>query len=514
MTMFSIVTPVYRPELPVFTDTVSSVLKQQFADWELILVNDCSGDPRLAAHLERLAEQDPRIRVVSREVNGGIVRASNDGVEAARGEFIALLDHDDLLNPHALLRVSEVVEANPEVDYIYTDEDKIGPANTHYDTFHKPDWSPERLRGQMYTSHLSVLRTSLVREVGGFRDGYDGSQDHDLVLRVTERARRIEHIPEVLYHWRVVAGSTAESGDNKPYAWDAGVRAVTDHLQRSGLRAIAERGDIRGLYRITREPDLERSVSVIIPTRGDSGIVGGSHRVFVVEAVRSLLAGTRHRNLEVVVVYDTVTPPAVLDQLRELAGDRLVLVEYDMPFNFSHKCNVGFLESRGEILLFLNDDVEAVSAEIPGSMAALFAEPDMGMVGAKLLYEDGTLQHGGHLYARGGFTHAYEAAAPGNPGSFGSLLINREASGLTAACIALRRSVFDEVGGFCELLPNNFNDVDLSKKVGSLGHRIVWLSDVVLHHYESQTRIPEVKSFEVEQILSRWGVPDRDPYEP
>lgn len=512
MTKFSIITPVYKPELRVFKDTVRSVIKQKYADWELILIDDSSQDSKLSRYLNHIAAKDPRIKVISRPSNGGIVCASNNGVEVAQGEFIALLDHDDLLAPNALTRVAEVIEANPEVDYIYTDEDKIGLRKTHYDAFHKPDWSPERLRGQMYTSHLSVMRATLVREVGAFRDGYDGSQDHDLVLRVTERARTIVHIPEILYHWRAVDGSTAASGENKPYAWDAGVRAVSDHLKRIGIVGVAERGPVPGTYRIAREPELDRSVSVIIPTRGDSGTVHGSERVFVLEAVRSLLAGSRHRNLEIVVVYDTSTPKTVLDQLREIAGTQLVLVEYPYTFNFSQKCNVGFLESRGEILLFLNDDIEAVSAEVPGQMAAVLAESDVGMVGAKLLFESGALQHGGHLYEQGHYTHAYYAEPSSSYGSFSSLLINREASGLTAACIAMRRELFAEVGGFSELFPANFNDVDLCMKVGFLGYRLIWLTDVVLYHYESQTRVPDVKAFEVAQLTARWGVPDRDPF--
>lgn len=514
MILFSIVTPVYKPDLRVFKDTARSVLKQTFAHWEWILIDDHSEDPELAKFIDRISRNDSRVRVITRETNGGIVRASNDGLAAARGEFIALLDHDDQLARHALSRVAAEATAHDDLDYLYTDEDKIGSFRTHYHEFHKPDWSPERLRGQMYTGHLSVLRTSLVRRVGGFREEYEGSQDHDLVLRVTEVARRIIHIPEILYHWRAVEGSTASTGDNKPYAWDAGVRAVTDHLERVGLKATARRGPVPGTYQIVREPELDRSVSVIIPTRGDAGVVFGAERVFVVEAVRSLLAGTQHRNLEIVVVHDSSTPPSVIDDLQNIAGERLVLVEYDLPFNFSHKCNVGYLASRGEVLIFLNDDVEAVSSEIPGSLSAVLAEPDVGMVGAKLWYENKTLQHAGHLYARGQFTHAYLGVASDALGNFSSLVINREASGLTAACIAMNRKTFAKVGGFSELLPGNFNDVDLCKKVGFLGHRLVWLTDVVLYHFESQTRVANVKQHEVYQVLSRWGGPDRDPFEP
>ena len=224
--LFSIVTPVYDPPLDVLKECIESVLAQDFDAWELILVDDFSPTAAVPIVIGQYAQQDARIRLVERDTNGHIVVASNDGVELAQGEFIALLDHDDLLAPTALSRVAAAIAEHDDVDYVYTDEDKVGADGRFYATFHKPDWSPERLRGQMYTSHLSVLRTELVREVGGFREGFEGSQDHDLVLRVTEQARRVVHVPEVLYHWRAVEGSTAVDIEAKPYANDAGRRAV------------------------------------------------------------------------------------------------------------------------------------------------------------------------------------------------------------------------------------------------------------------------------------------------
>jgi glycosyltransferase involved in cell wall biosynthesis len=510
--LFSVLTPVYNTPLGVLQATIDSVLRQSFEDWELVLVDDCSPDPAVRKLLRDAAAADGRVRVVERDVNGGIVQASNDAITAARGEFLALLDHDDLLAPQALQRMSESIHKNPDADYLYSDEDKVSETGQYFDQFDKPDWSPERLRGQMYTGHLSVLRTDLVRQAGGFREEFEGSQDHDLVLRVTEQARRIVHIPEVLYHWRVIAGSTAEDIDNKPYAWDAGVRAVNAHLGRVGIAGTAVRGPVPGTYRIERQPELERSVSVIIPTRGTAGEVWGEHRVFVVEAVRTLLAKSQHRNLEIVVVYDPDTPDEVLAELTELAGDRLTLVLFTRPFNFSRKCNEGFLAASGEILLFLNDDVHVISDEFVGKMIAPLNEPDVGMTGAMLYFEDGFIQHAGHLHHMGQFSHAYLGAPQGTYGAFSSLLINREASGLTAACIAMPREVFQGVGGFSELFPGNFNDVDLCKKVDQAGFRLVWLADVELFHFESRSRNPLVHSFEEKMIIDRWGGPQRDPY--
>jgi O-antigen biosynthesis protein len=510
--LFSVVTPVYNTPVRILQETIDSVVSQSFRNWELVLVDDASPDSSVRALLHVAAASDARIRIIERRSNGGIVEASNDGIDAARGTFIALLDHDDLLTRDALRRMARAIHRRPDVDYLYSDEDKVRADGTFFDQFDKPDWSPERLRGQMYTGHLSVLRTELVREVGGFRAEYEGSQDHDLVLRVTEKARVIKHIPEVLYHWRVIEGSTAEATDNKPYAWDAGVRAVDAHLERVGILGTAAHGPVPGTYRVNRIPELDRSVSIIIPTRGTAGEVWGENRVFLVNAVRSILAKTRHRDVEVVVVYDADTPEVVLTELREIAGDRLTLVPFTGPFNFSRKCNEGFLAARGDVLLFLNDDVEAISDEVIGQMLAPLNEPDVGMTGVMLYFEDGAIQHAGHLHHEGDYSHAYLGAQKGAYGAFSSLLINREASGLTAACIAMPRDVYQEVGGFSEQFPGNFNDVDLSKKVTHVGYRLVWLADVELFHFESRSRNPLVHSFEEKLIVERWTRPKRDPY--
>ena len=304
----SIVTPVYDPPIDVLRACIESVLAQDFEDWELILVDDLSPHEAVPTVIAEYARDDDRVRLIERDTNGHIVAASNDGVDAARGEFIALLDHDDLLAPAALSRVVEEIDRHDDVDYVYTDEDKVGEDGRSYGTFHKPDWSPERLRGQMYTSHLSVLRTELVREVGAFREGFDGSQDHDLVLRVTERARRVVHVPEVLYHWRAVEGSTAADIEAKPYADDAGVRAVQEHLDRLGIAARALSGAEPGRYEVRRALDPGVRVSLVVPTMGQSAVILGESRVLVVEAIRSALARTDHADVEVVVVHDAPDP--------------------------------------------------------------------------------------------------------------------------------------------------------------------------------------------------------------
>lgn len=510
--LFSIVTPVYAPPLDALREMIASVKDQTCDDWELILVDDASPDGAVRSLLRSEAASDHRIRVIEREANGGIVAASNTALAEVGGEWVVLVDHDDLVTSNALQQVSDVL--TPEVDYVYSDEDKVGDDGVFYDRFKKPTWSPERLRHQMYTSHLSVLRTALVREVGGFREGFEGSQDHDLVLRVTERAREVVHIPKVLYHWRVVPGSAAGDPDAKPYAWVAGRKAVQEHLDRVGIRAVAEFGDAPGLYRIVREANLDRSVSVIIPTRGGDGLVWGDRRCFVLEAVRSLLAHTEMPLLEIVVVYDLATPDVVLEQLKVIAGDKLVLVPFAGEFNFSKKCNEGFLSSSGEIIILMNDDVEAVSDQFVETLVAPLEEPDVGLTGGRLWFPDKTLQHGGHIYFKDVVFHSYFGWPHDAFGEFSDLRLNREASGLTGACIALRREDYELVGGMSEALPLSFNDVDFSRKLRHVGYRLLWMWEATMFHFESQTRDPRVKEYEVDFLFKRWPTPDRDLFTP
>ena len=510
--LFSIVTPVYDPPIDVLEDTIASVLDQDLDDWEWILVDDLSPTEAVRETIRAHAARDPRIRLHEREVNGHIVAASNDGLAQATGEFLVFLDHDDLLTPDALSRNAELIAEHPEVDYLYSDEDKVDGDGRLYDEFAKPAWSPERLRGQMYTSHLSVMRTEVVRRVGGFRHGYDGSQDHDLALRVSEVARRVVHVPHVLYHWRAVVGSASADIHAKPYATIAGQNAVQDHLDRLGIPAEVEQGPAPGHYRVTRRLDPSVRVSVVIPTIGQSALIWGARRVMVVEAVRSLIEKTSHEDLEIVVVHDRPTPPAVLERLREVAGDRLVLQPFDKPFNYSEKMNVGCLRASGERLVFLNDDVEVISDGWLEQLVAPLDEPDVGLTGAMLRFGDGSVQHAGHAYAGGHYLHPHIFEPSGSYGAFGALVINREVSGVTAACAAMRRGTFLEIGGFAEELPANFNDVDLCYKVRATGCRIVWVAGCELYHFESRSRERMVHDWERDLVRSRWGVPRDDDY--
>jgi GT2 family glycosyltransferase len=470
--------------------TIESVLAQTVDAWEL-LVRDAA-PPTVPA--------DPRIRPL-----GG------DGRQAlaeARGEYVMFLHDDEQLEPDAVRVLAGAAGQGADIVYAEEIEGPDGRDVATGDRVPKPDWSPERLRHYDYLGSAVALRTDLVRAVGGLRPEAGTAAGYDLILRATEQATGIVHVPTVVLRRGSAPAPTPEQCRS----------VVQDHLDRSGIAATARTGP-DGYLRLDRRLDPDRLVSIVIPTIGQVGEVDGAPRTYVVEAVRSALARTRHPSLEIVVVYDPPTPPETLVELREVAGDRLVLLEYDKPFNFSEKCNLGVLASHGEVVVLLNDDTEVVSDRWLETLVAPLDEPDVGLTGAKLLYEDGTIQHAGHLYASGARPahplHGYRYW-PDVTGPFGDLVIDRECSGVTAACVALRRAVYEEIGGLSELVPVNFNDVDLSLKVRHSGRRVLWMADTVLRHFESKSRVQsKARDFEIEFLDRRWAESfRRDAYAP
>lgn len=503
--IISIVTPVFNPPLKAWKKAAKSVLAQSDPNWQWIIVDDKSTNKKLQNELLKLSKLDARVKVIFSSVNKGIVGASNVGIESATGEFVGFLDHDDSLDRRAIEFVRQVLISDNSVDIVYTDEDKIDKWGRHYHQTQKPIWSPEKLRGQMYMGHFSVYRRELILEAGLLRSQCEGSQDHDLALRVSEKARKIVRIPKVLYHWRVVPGSTAANAENKPYTWTAGLVAVRDHLSRTGLQATADFGDHPSHYKINRTPSDIPNVSVVIPTRGSKGIVGSSKATYVVELVKSLSKNSQFRNIEYVIVYDSETPKRILTELSDLDIPQLQFVEFHGVFNFSRKCNQGALHSSGDILIFLNDDMQPITQNVIGQLAAPLIEESVGIVGAKLRFEDGSIQHGGHIHDLEDNRINYYGAPGDYPGEFGALIVNREVSGVTGACMAMRKSTFFEVGGFSEIFPNSYNDVDISNKTRSLGYRILWLANVEMTHFESKSRIPTVSPGDYFAINTRWG---------
>lgn len=511
---FSIVTPVYETPVEVLWAMLESVRAQRFGDWELCLVDDASGSAELRRVLDLAAGEESRIKLARRSENGGIVTASNDALAMAQGEFVALLDHDDKLHPDALALVDEELRRNPAADYLYTDEDKIDEDGHHAGAFLKPDWSPERMRTQMFTCHLSVFRRSLLQAVGGFDPEYEGAQDWDLVLRATERAREVVHVPRVLYHWRSIATSAAAGEAVKPWAFEAGRRAVQAHCSRIALAARVERDpEDEGVYHL--EPDLrdEPPVSIVIPTRGQRREVRYQQVVLVEHCVRSIVEGSTYENFELVVVADSDTPAAVLERLREIAGERLRLVEYERPFNFSEKINAGAVRSRGEHLLLLNDDIEVGTPNWIERMVMYSQLPAVGAVGGRLLLEDGRIQHGGVGFEGGLPGHPYYGWRGDAPGYANALKVARNLLAVTGACLMTRRELFERLGGFSTTLPVNYNDVDYCLKLRGDGRRVVYDPDLAMRHFESSSRSPDVAEWEKSALLARWGsMTDPDPY--
>jgi O-antigen biosynthesis protein len=508
---FSIVTPVYETPRDILWLTVESVLSQTFEDWELCLVDDHSPSQRVRDLLDALAATDPRIRVEHRPENGGIVAASNTALAMAEGEFIALLDHDDRLHPDALAKVHEAIAAAPEADYVYTDEDKMDARGHHGGPFLKPGWSPERMRTQMYTCHLSVLRRSLVEEVGGFDANCEGAQDWDIVLKVTERARKVLHVPGVLYHWRGIAGSTADSSDEggeaaKPWAFEAGGRAIQAHCDRTGVQAkVARDPDDPGVYHLNPALREEPLVSIVIPTNGQRREIRYQEVTLIGHCVRSIVGTSTYPNYEIVVVADADTPRAALAEIEEAGGDRVRIVPFDRPFNFSEKINVGAVHARGEHLLLLNDDIEVGTPDWIERMVMYSSIPEVGAVGGLLLLEDGRIQHAGVGFEGGLPGHPYYGYPRGLPGYANAVRIARDLLAVTGACLMTRRDIFEEVGGLSGTFPINYNDVDYCLKQVERDRRVVYDPDLVMTHFESSSRSSDVEEWEKAQLLSRWA---------
>ncbi len=511
MPTFSVLSAVFDPVPAHLRACLDSVDQQTDGDWEHVVVDDASVDPDVLAVLH--ADHDHRRTVVHRTHNGGISVASNDALDRATGEFVVLLDHDDVLEPHALERLAAAITAaEGPVDLVYSDHDILRPDGRTTSPVFKPDFSPERLRNHNYITHLVAIRRSVLLGVGGFRRGLDGAQDHDVVLRVSEQARSIVHVPEVLLHWRQSPDSVAYDTANKPAAFDAGVRAVAEHLDRLGQRARVDRGEYDGVYRIHREVGGRPLVSVVIPTHGARGRVWGRTRLFVHDAVASLVrTPPADSELEFVVVLDDGVDPIVERGLRSLAPD-VKVVTRPGAFNFAATINFGVAVSSGSFVLLLNDDTELVAPGSVDELVGLAQQDDVGMVGAKLLYEDGTLQHGGHVYHHT-IDHACRGWPGDHPGPHRLLAVERECSGVTAAAALLRRAVFDEVGGMSPELPVNYNDVDFSLRVRSTGRRILWTPHAVWWHFEGRSFDHPIVDVEIARIERDWHHEIRhDPY--
>ncbi len=518
--LISVVMPAYATPEPLIRAAIESVRAQLYPRWELCIADDGSPGDALWRRLEDYARQDPRIRIARRPANGQIAAATNSALGLATGDFVAFMDHDDLLAEHALYHVAALLERRPDTDLIYSDEDKIDARGRRAQPHFKTEWNADLMLGQNVVNHLAVYRRSLVEELGGVREGFEGAQDHDLALRAAERTGpgRIGHIPWVLYHWRWRGRQGSFSRNWAKRCAEAARRAVAEHLARTGQTGATvthQPGAARWL-RVTRAvPEPRPLVSIIVPTRDRLDLLA--------RCAEGVLQGTDYAPLELMIVDNGSVEPPTLAYFEALKADpRVRILPAPGPFNFSALMNRAVTEARGEIILLLNNDISMIGDGWLTEMVSHAVRPGVGAVGARLLYPDGTVQHAGVALGIGGVAGHLQVGAPGRHAGYqGHLKLTRNVSAVTAACLAMRRSVWDEVGGMdAERLTVAFNDVDLCLKIRAAGYDIVWTPFAELYHHESASRGLDLEpaaaarfQAEIATMRERWGeVLDADPF--
>ncbi len=494
----SILMPTYRPDLKHLESAIRSVKLQIYQHWELCIVDDGSCSPELQEFLLDHA-RDHRVKIEILRENCGIAAATNVALALGSGAFVGLLDHDDELEPHALFAVVQAINSNPDADMLYTDEDKISEDGTRYGPFFKPDWSPEFMLSCMYTCHFGVYRRSLVRQLGGFRSEFDFAQDFDLALRVCAKARKVVHVPDVLYHWRATTASTASGADAKPTAEIAARRALQAALDTAGISGKIVPGPLPGTHRARLEIQDNPLVSIVIPTAALR--IGKNEEWYVDNLLCSIQEKTTYQNIEIILVHNGDIEPKLAQRLKKF---KVVFVQYrEAIFNISKKMNLGVKNARGKYILLLNDDMTIVSSDWIQEMLMWFAVPGVEGVGAKLLFPNDTVQHAGVLILAQGPSHVYYGAQQEEPGLVGSAVLARNYSAVTGACMMVRKSRYLEVGGFDPAFRVNYNDVDFCLKIRQLG-RIVYTPYALLYHYESVSK-DEAPETELEKFNKKWS---------
>ncbi len=514
----SIVIPVYKTPERYLQEMLDSIVNQTYSKWEVCIAD---GSPRGESRerlIKRYADRDTRFKYVILGENKGISGNTNAAMDMAQGDFLVLADHDDTLTPDALFECVKAMNEDPLYDVIYSDEDKLDmDGQALFDPHFKPDFNPDLLTSVNYICHLFVVNRNLVEAIGGFRQEFDGAQDYDFIFRCTEQARKVHHIPKVLYHWRCHMNSTASNPESKMYAFEAGARAIKAHYDRMGIAVDSvEKGVDYGIYHTRFHLDEEPLVSVIIPNK--------DHRADLDLCLTSLLDKGIYRNLEVIVVENNSTEPETFDYYEELQEKRknVRVVTWKREFNFSAINNYGVTFAHGEYLLFLNNDVEVIEPDVIREMLGYARRDDVGIVGARLLYQDDTIQHAGVVIGFGGIAgHTFIGLHQAENSYFHRAMCAQDYSAVTAACMMSKRSLFDQVGGFREELAVAFNDIDYCLKIRSLGKKVVYNPYALLYHYESKSRgledTPEkVERFnrEVARFIGYWPeiVINGDPY--
>lgn len=504
----SIVVPLYKTPEKYLAEMIDSVKKQTYSNWELCLSDGSGKNSPIIEKLKKYEKEDSRIRVVYTGKQMHISENTNEALKIATGDFIAFGDHDDLLAPNAFYECVRVFNEEPDTEAVYTDEDKVTmDAKEYFQPHFKPDFNLDMLRSENYICHLFVVKRSLFKKVGFLNHEFDGAQDFDFVLRCSEKTDKIRHIPMVLYHWRAHKDSTAENPESKRYAFEAGARVVQAHYKRVGIDAEVSMGEVNGIYRTKYNLKETPLVSIIIPNK--------DHVADLDKCIQAIEKKATYKNIEYIIVENNSEEQATFDYYEKLKQNnkKVKVVVWEKKFNYSAINNFGVKFASGEYLLFLNNDTEIINSDCIEELLGHCMRDDVGIVGARLYYEDDTIQHAGVIIGLGGVAgHAFPGACKEEPGYFGRIIAAQDYSAVTAACMMTKKSVFNEVQGFEEKLAVAFNDVDFCMKVREAGYLVVYNPYAELHHYESKSRGLEdteekVQRFqgEIETFKERWG---------
>lgn len=512
----SVVVPLYRTPKLFLCQMLDSLLAQTYENWELCAANGSPEDEDVQQVMKEYAAKDSRIRFMDLTENLGIAENTNAAFSMAEGEFIGLMDHDDLLAPNALWEIVNALNQDSQADAVYTDEDKVTTGLDEYFQPHlKPDFNPDLLCSNNYICHFFVVRRSIVERVGGFRREYDGAQDYDFIFRCVENARKVAHVPEIVYHWRTHKASTADNPASKMYAFDAGKRAIEAHLERIGVQGNVSHTKDLGFYRVQYPVQGEPLVSIIIPNKDEKETLK--------ECLESVRKNTTYKNYEIIIVENNSTTEEIFDFYKELEKEPDVrILCWEKEFNYSAINNFGAEKAKGEYLLFLNNDITIITPDWMNEMLGICERPGTGAVGVKLIYPDNTIQHAGCVVGMGGIAgHMFVDMPAERTGYLHKASLLQDMSAVTAACMMVKKEAFEKAGGFTEKLAVAFNDVDLCLKIREAGYLVVYDPYAQLYHMESKTRgaednIEKVRRFqtEIEYMRCRWIdiLKNGDPY--
>lgn len=512
----SVVVPAYRTPERFLREMMDSLLNQTYGEWELCIANGSREDESMERVLREYAGRDARIRYNNLEKNLGIAENTNEAFSMASGEFVGLLDHDDLLAPNALYEIADYLERHPDIGAVYTDEDKVTTdLSEHFQPHLKPDFNLDLLRSNNYICHFFVVKREILEKTGGFRREFDGAQDYDFIFRCVEEAGQVGHVPEILYHWRTHKASTADNPASKMYAFEAGRRAIEAHLCRMGVEGEVSHTKDLGFYRVTYPVRKEELVSIIIPNKDEKETLEA--------CLRSVREKSSYRNYEILIIENNSTSPEIFQYYKELEKEENIrILVWEGEFNYSAINNFGAEAAKGDYLLFLNNDVTVIHPDWLQELLGNCQRTEVGAVGARLYYPDDTIQHAGCVIGMGGIAgHMFVNMKRERTGYLHKAAIQQDLSAVTAACMMVKREAFQKAGGFTEKLSVAFNDVDLCLKMRREGYLIVYNPWVELYHMESKTRGAEddkekVRRFqgEIEYMRCQWIdiLKNGDPY--